>query len=325
MKEKKINKIAKEVIDHEIYALKKLKLSIGNSFDQIVKTIIKCKRGKIIISGVGKSGIIGKKWAATLSSTGTPSFFLDASNASHGDMGQITSNDTVILISLSGQSDELKNIIQYSSRNKNIKLIGVTSKKDSILFKNADIKFLLPEVKEAGPGNIIPTSSTTVQVALGDAIAIACMRYKKFGKLDFKKFHPSGNLGHKLKTAGDLMLIKSKIPFVNESEIMKNALKVLNKKKLGFVVVNNNQGLNSGIFTDGDLKRLIQKKRKIDNIKIKSFMIKNPYTVEENTLATDVLAQMNKKKITNVCVYKKNNKRKIIGVLHIHTLLKALK
>ena len=191
---KNIIKIAKEVVKIETNSLKKLEANIGKSFEQIIKTIVNCKNGKIIISGVGKSGIIGKKWSATLSSTGTPSFFLDASNASHGDMGQITSNDILILISLSGQSEELKNIIQYTSRNKNIKLIGITSKKDSLLYKNSDLKFLLPSVKEAGPGNIVPTSSTTVQVALGDAIAITCMVYKKFGRLDFKKFHPSGSL-----------------------------------------------------------------------------------------------------------------------------------
>ena len=190
----------KRQVKIETASLKKLEANIGKSFEQIIKTIINCKNGKIIISGVGKSGIIGKKWSATLSSTGTPSFFLDASNASHGDMGQITSNDILILISLSGQSEELKNIIQYTSRNKNIKLIGITSKKDSLLYKNSDLKFLLPSVKEAGPGNIVPTSSTTVQVALGDAIAITCMVYKKFGKLDFKKFHPSGSLSIKLKT-----------------------------------------------------------------------------------------------------------------------------
>ena len=125
-------------------------------------------------------------------------------------MGQITSNDVVILISLSGQSDELKNIIQYASRNRNIKLIGVTSRKDSVLYKNSDIKFLLPVVKEAGPGNYVPTSSTTIQIALGDAIAITCMKYKKFGKLDFKKFHPSGSLSVKLKTVEDLMLTGKK-------------------------------------------------------------------------------------------------------------------
>ena len=139
---KNIIKIAKEVVKIETASLKKLEANIGKSFEQIIKTIINCKNGKIIISGVGKSGIIGKKWSATLSSTGTPSFFLDASNASHGDMGQITSNDILILISLSGQSEELKNIIQYTSRNKNIKLIGITSKKDSLLYKNADLKFL---------------------------------------------------------------------------------------------------------------------------------------------------------------------------------------
>ena len=213
MKNKKVQLIAKNVIQDEIYALKKIKSSIGSSFNQIVKTILNCKNGKIIVSGVGKSGIISKKWAATFSSIGIPSFFLDASNASHGDMGQITSNDIVILISLSGQSEELKNIIQYTSRNKNIKLIGITSKKESILYKNSDIKFLLPSVKEADPGNIVPTSSTIIQLALGDAIAIACMRYNNFGKLDFKKFHPGGTLSVKLKTVSDIMFTGNKIPF----------------------------------------------------------------------------------------------------------------
>ena len=224
MKENIIS-IGKEVIKLELNSLRKLNSNIGSSFEKIVKTILNCKKGKIIISGVGKSGIIAKKWSATLSSTGTPSFFLDASNASHGDMGQITSNDIVILISLSGQSEELKNIIQFVSRNKNIKLIGITSRKDSLLFKNADLKFLLPNVKEAGPGNIVPTSSTTVQIALGDAIAITCMKHKKFGKLDFKKFHPSGSLSIKLKTVEDIMLVGNKIPFVKENVSMKTALK----------------------------------------------------------------------------------------------------
>ena len=230
MKNKKVQLIAKNVIQDEIFALKKIKSSIGNSFNQIEKAILNCKNGKIIISGVGKSGIISKKWAGTFSSIGIPSFFLDASNASHGDMGQITSNDIVILISLSGQSEELKNIIQYTSRNKNIILIGVTSKKESILYKNSDIKFLLPSVKEADPGNIVPTSSTTIQLALGDAIGISCMRYNNFGKLDFKKFHPGGSLSIKLKTVNDLMITGKKIPFVSENILMKKALKIILKK-----------------------------------------------------------------------------------------------
>ena len=248
MRNKKLLKIAKDVINIETVSLKKLQSSIGKSFEQIIKTILNCKNGKIIVSGVGKSGIIGKKWSATFSSTGTPSFFLDASNASHGDMGQITSNDVIILISLSGESDELKNIIQYASRNKNIKLIGVTSKKDSLLYKNSDVKFLLPIVKEAGPGSFVPTSSTTVQIALGDAIAITCMNYKKFGKLDFKKVHPGGSLSIKLKTVEDLMLVGGKIPFVNENISMKTALKNIEKKGLGALVIRDKRSNTQGIF-----------------------------------------------------------------------------
>tara|TARA_B100001027_G_scaffold216618_1_gene193537 strand:+ start:2005 stop:2985 length:981 start_codon:yes stop_codon:yes gene_type:complete len=320
---KNIISIGKEVIKIEIDSLKKLSSNINNSFEKLIKTILNRKNGKIIISGVGKSGIIGKKWAATLSSTGTPSFFLDASNASHGDMGQITSNDTLILISLSGQSDELKNIIQYSSRNKNIKLIGVTSKKDSVLFKNADIKFLLPEVKEAGPGNIIPTSSTTVQVALGDAIAIACMRYKKFGKLDFKKFHPSGSLSVKLKTVEDLMLLKKKIPFVKESLSMKSALKSITRMGLGVLVVINKKNQTVGILTDGDIKRLSSLNINFQNLKIKKVMKKNPISVDKNMLAAQALSIMNSKKITSLCVHQNKRKNKTIGFLHIHNVLDA--
>ena len=273
MKNKKIQFIAKDVIQDEINALKKIKSSIGNSFNQIVKTILNCKNGKVIISGVGKSGIISKKWAATFSSIGIPSFFLDASNASHGDMGQITLNDVVILISLSGQSEELKNIIQYTSRNKNIKLIGITSKKNSILYKNSDIKYLMPNVKEADQGNIVPTSSTTVQLALGDAIAIACMRYNNFGKLDFKKFHPGGSLSVKLKTVSDLMITGDKIPFVQEKILVKDALKVLTKKGLGVILVKKNH-LTKGILTDGDLKRLNRKFKTFQNLEIKNVMKK---------------------------------------------------
>ena len=317
-----INEIGKEVIDLQIKALKKLKNSIGKSFNDAVRAINKCK-SKVVICGVGKSGIIASKISATLSSVGTPSFPISASDCSHGDLGRITKQDILVLISYSGNTNELKNIIRYAKSNK-ILLIGIVSNKDSNLYRSAGIKLLIPEVKESGYG-IVPTSSTTSQLSYGDALAIALMKKKKFGKLDFKRFHPSGNLGNKLKTARDLMLIKNKIPFVNENAIMKDALKVLNSKKLGFLVVTNNLNLNSGVFTDGDLKRLMQKKQDIKNIKIRSFITKNPYIVEENTLATEVLSQMNKRKITNVCVYKKNNKRKIVGVLHIHNLLKALR
>ncbi len=323
MIKKNLINIAKEVIEIEKTSLNKLKSSIGKSFEQIVRTILNCRNGRIVISGVGKSGIIGKKWSATFSSTGTPSFFMDASNASHGDMGQITSNDVIILISLSGESNELKNIIQFASRNKNIKLIGITSKKDSILFKNSDVKFLLPTVKEAGPGNFVPTSSTTIQIALGDAIAISCMRYKKFGKLDFKKFHPGGYLSIKLKTVEDLMLVGKKIPFVLDNMNMKNALKKITKKELGALVVVNNKKKTIGILTDGDLKRISNIKNDFRNLKIKQVMKKKPISIDKNMLAAQALSIMNTKKITSLCVHKNNKKNKTIGFIHIHNILNA--
>jgi len=316
-----INEIGKNVIDLQIKALKKLKYSLNNSFTDAVKSILKCK-SKVIVCGVGKSGIIASKISATLSSVGTPSFSISANDCSHGDLGKISEKDILILISYSGNTSELDNIIKYAKLNK-IFLIGIVSNKNSILYKSSNIKLFIPEVLESGFG-IVPTSSTTIQLSIGDALAIALMEKKKFGKLDFKKFHPSGNLGKKLKTAADLMLTKKKIPFINENQNMRNAIKIINLKRLGFLVVTNNKGLTTGIFTDGDLKRLMQKKRKIENLKIKFFMTKNPYKVDENVLASEVLSLMNKKRITNMCVYKKDNKRKTIGVLHIHNLIKNL-
>ena len=318
---KDIKKIAQDVIELEIKGLKKLKKFINPSFTKAVETIANCQ-SKVILAGVGKSGLIASKIAATLSSVGTPSFNLSAGDSSHGDLGSISKKDILILISYSGQTNELKNVIKYANRNR-ILLIGIVSKKNSILYKASDIKILIPQVLESE--GIVPTSSTTTQLAIGDALSIASMKYKKFGKLDFKRFHPAGNLGNKLKTAGDLMLTKQKIPFINQNQIMKKALKIINLKRLGFLVVTNNQGLTTGVFTDGDLKRLMQKKNTIGNIKIKSFMTKKPYMVDQNTLASEVLKLMNKRKITNVCVYNSTNKQKTIGVLHIHTLLNNLR
>lgn len=314
-----IKKIGKEVIELQIKALERLKNSIDNSFDKTVKKILKCK-SKVIVCGVGKSGIIASKISATLSSVGTPSFPISASDCSHGDLGRITKNDILILISNSGNTNELLNVIDYSRKNK-IPLVGIMSNKNSNLYKYSNIKLLIPEVIESGYG-IVPTSSTTIQLSIGDALAIALMNKKKFGKLDFKKFHPSGTLSSKLKTASDVMLVRNKIPFVNKNQNMKKALKVLNEKKLGFIVAVNDKGLTCGIFTDGDLKRLLQKKRNIESFKIGSLITKNPFFVEENMLVSEILIQMNRKKITNTCVYKKGNKRKIIGVIHIHDLLK---
>ena len=233
MKKKIFIKIAKEVIDLEIKALTKLKKSFDNSFNLAVEQILKCK-SKVILCGVGKSGLIANKIAATLSSVGTPSFYLSANDSSHGDLGSISKKDILILISNSGETSELKNIIQYANRNK-ILLIGIVSKKDSVLYKSSDIKLLIPKVTEAG--GIIPTSSTISQLSLGDALAIATMKQRKFNKKDFSRLHPAGTLGAQLKTVEDIMLKNNAIPFVNENVKMKEALKILSSKKLGFLLV----------------------------------------------------------------------------------------
>ena len=279
--------------------------------------ISKCQ-SKVILCGVGKSGIIASKIAATLASVGSPSFYLSASEASHGDLGMISKKDILILISNSGETSELKNIIQFANRNK-ILLIGVVSRKNSILYKASDIKLLIPNVVEAE--GIVPTSSTTAQLALGDALAISSMKFKKFGKLDFKKIHPAGNLGAQLKTVEDIMLIGDKIPFINENIKMKDALKVLSQKKFVVIIFKNKEKKTIGIITDGQIRRFNQKKINIQNIKVKEVMTKNPVGIEKDTLAAKALATMNSKKITSLCVYSKKNKFKTIGILHIHHIL----
>ena len=321
----KINftKVAKEVIETEIQSLKKLKKNIKSSFNKAVQAILNCKKGKVIISGVGKSGIIAKKIASTLSSVGTPSFFVDASACSHGDLGQISSNDVLILISLSGETDELKNIIQYANRNKKIILIAIVSKKNSLLYKASDIKLLLPEVKEAGPSSIVPTSSTIVQLSIGDALAVATMKYKKFGKLDFKKFHPSGSLSIKLKTVEDLMITGKKIPIINENLKMKNALNIITNKKLGVLIVKNLKGSTTGIITDGQIRRASQKNKDLQDLTVSKVMTLNPVSVNADMLAAKALSLMNFKKITSLCVHSKKNQKKTIGIIHIHNILET--
>ena len=316
---KKFVTIAKEVIDLEIKALQKLKKNLNNSFNKAVVQIAKCQ-SKVILCGVGKSGLIAAKISATLSSVGTPSFNLSASDSSHGDLGSVSKKDILILISYSGKTSELKNIIQYASRNK-IFLIGIMSKKDSILYKASDIKLIIPEVIESG--GIVPTSSTAAQLALGDALAISAMHYKRFGKLDFKKIHPAGNLGAQLKTVEDIMVTGNKIPFVKENLEMKSAIKILSNKKLGVLIVQNKQKKTIGVITDGQIRRFNQTKSNISSLKVVNVMTKNPITIDKNALAAKALTLMNNKKITSLCVYDKKNKFKTVGVLHIHNILES--
>ena len=293
MNKNSLKNIATEVINLEISALKTLKKSINKNFDKAVNTIVNCQ-SKIILCGVGKSGLIAAKIASTLSSVGSPAFSLSANDCLHGDLGSITKKDVLILISNSGKSEELIPIIKFANRNK-IKLIGIVSKKNSFLYKGSDIKILLPEVKESGLG-IVPTSSTSIQLAIGDALAVAALKKKQFSKYDFSRVHPGGNLGKQLKTVNDIMVTGVKIPFINENKNMKEAIKTISGKKLGVVIVRNRNKITTGIITDGNVRKLRQKNIDFQKTLVKDVMTKNPFTITSDSLAIKALRIMNEKK-----------------------------
>tara|TARA_B100000902_G_C27290457_1_gene906820 strand:+ start:592 stop:1563 length:972 start_codon:yes stop_codon:yes gene_type:complete len=310
--------IAKNVIDYKIDALRILKKKIDINFDKAVNAIVNCQ-SKIILCGVGKSGLIASKISSTMSSIGSPSFSLSANDCLHGDLGSITKKDILILISNSGKSDELVPIIKFANRNK-IKLIGIVSKKNSILYKASDIKILLPEVKESGLG-IVPTSSTSIQLAVGDALAIASLHKKRFNKYDFSRLHPGGNLGKQLKIVSDIMVTGSKIPFIYEKKKMKEALKIITNKKLGVLIARNNKNVTTGIITDGNIRKLRQQNKDFQNLIVKDVMTKKPISIDSETLAEKALRIMNENKITSLCVFKNNKTNRTIGLLHIHHIL----
>ena len=322
MKNKDHKKTALNTIDLQILALKKLKKSIGSSFNQAVKIIGECN-SKIILVGVGKSGHVASQISASLSSIGAPSFALSASDCSHGDLGSISRKDVLILISNSGETEELKPIASYANRNK-ITLIAITAKKKSVLYKMSDIRILIPEVKESGPGGIVPTSSIITQSSLGSSLVIAVMKFKKHGIMSFKKWHPSGSLSRKLLTVEDLMIkVNKKIPFVNENLKMQDALKILRHKNLGFIIVRNSKKITTGILTDGDLKRKIKKNQKLHNLLVKNIMTPRPISISQDMLATKALSIMQTNKITALCVNNNKSKYKTTGVLNIHNILGA--
>ena len=323
MKRDKFKKTARNTIDLQLMSLKKLKYSIGSSFNRAVKAIGDCQ-SKCIFVGVGKSGHLASLLASSLSSIGVSSFSLpSASDAAHGDLGAISTTpkkDLVVLISNSGSSSELVPIISYCKKNK-ITLIGITSKKKSLLHKTANIKILLPEVKEAGEGGIVPSTSLVTQTSIGTSLVIAVMQYKKNGIKMFRKLHPGGTLAKKLLNCGDLII---KPPFVNENSKMKKALKILSEKKLGLLVVKNKKGFTSGLIVDGDVKRANQKYRNLHDLSVKKIMTKKPLSVDKEMLAFKCLNLMNKKRITSLLVHKNNKKKKTIGVLHIHKVLENI-
>ena len=315
------NKIAKQVISTEIQALKKLQKSFGKSFTEAVDLIAK-SQGKLILAGIGKSGLISTKGSATLSSLGTPSFFLHVGDAAHGDLGVIGKKDILLILSYSGQTEELKNIIQYANRF-SIPLIGVASKTDSLLLKASDIKIILPEVKEAGIGSLAPTSSSIMFCAFLDSLAVALSYKKKFSTYDFKNIHPGGSLFKKLTTVEDLMYKDNDLPLISENTKFSVALNIMSKKKLGSLVMLNKKKFLSGFLSDGDVRR--KHKKSMSNLKVKDIMTKNPLVVQKDILAAKAIKIMQKKRITALIVGKiiTKNKIKVIGLIHIHQILRA--
>ena len=320
MKFKNLNKIATNVLNLEILALKKLKKLLNKSFDKAVQAIVNCK-SKVIICGVGKSYLVASKISSTMSSVGCASFSINANECSHGDLGSISRKDVLIIISNSGDTEELKPVIQYANRYK-VLLIGITSRKYSTLYKASDIKLLIPQVKEAAL-SLVPTSSTTEQMAIGDCLAVAALNLKNFSRKNFKQLHPHGSLGNQLRTVEDLMIEKSDIPFINENSGMKKALGIITKKKLGLLIAISKNKQTTGIITDGQIRRSIQKETNLKDLKVRDIMTKNPVSVDKETLAVKALSIMSEKKITSLCVHKNFNKKKTIGILHIHHILNA--
>ena len=309
--EKNIIKIARQVISTENKGLKTLTNSINNNFVKAIN-ILKKTKGRNILTGIGKSGIIANKISSTLSSTGSPSQFIHPAEASHGDMGILSKNDSIIALTFSGKTNELNDIFFYSKENK-IPLIIITSKSNSNLKQISKICIELSNIKEACPLNLAPTTSTTAMLALGDAIAIVLMKLKKFTKKDFYSFHPGGELGKKLLLVKNVMHQGNKIPLVEEKILMNNVIIEMSKKRFGCVGVTSRNKKLVGVITDGDLRRHMKK-----NILEKTageIMKKNPKTINKEMFVTSALDLMEKNKITQVFIVQNN---KPIGILHIH-------
>ena len=312
---KKIINSANRTLVRELSSIKNLKSTFNSSFCNAVNLIFNIK-GKVVITGVGKSAHIGNKISATLTSTGTPSYFVHATEASHGDLGSIKKDDCVIAISNSGETSELNNIIQFTKRF-NIKLISITSNSKSILHKNATFGILYKKPIEACPLNLAPTSSTSMSMIIGDCIAIALLELRGFKSNEFKRLHPGGNLGKDLKNLSEVMHTKKELPLAKLEEKMSKALITMTKKSFGCIgVINKNEQI-VGIITDGDLRRKLNSK--FFEKKASEIMTKNPTLANKNMLVGAAINLMNTKKITSLFIC---DKKKPIGIVHIHDLLR---
>ena len=311
---------AKKALNYEIEALKEAVNNLDDNFTKAVELILNGS-GRLIVSGMGKSGLIGSKIAATLSSTGTPSFFLHPAEALHGDLGMVKEDDVVLLLSNSGETDEIIRIVPFLRRI-GTKIIAMVGNLESSLAKNSDIVLNSYVAREACPLNLAPTSSTTVSLALGDALACALIEARGFKERDFARFHPSGSLGRKFIAVKDLMHIGDTIPLVGPDDILRDAVVKMSHGGFGALVIVSDSKKLLGVFTDGDLRRYFEKCKNVDlDVPISKVMTANPKRVTANRLAMEALKTMEDKAITSLPVV--DNEDNVVGFLHLHDILKA--
>ncbi|MBP3925550.1 KpsF/GutQ family sugar-phosphate isomerase [bacterium] len=320
MSTSRINELAKQVFDIEANSILRLKDTIGENFDEAIELLYNCK-GRVIITGMGKSGLIGKKIAATLSSTGTPSYFLHPAESTHGDSGIITREDVIVAISNSGETQELMNLLPLIKRF-GVKMIGMTGKLNSTLANSSDVVLDISVEKEACPLNKAPTASTTATLAMGDALAVCLLEKRGFTKEDFLIFHPGGALGKGfLYRVKDLMLTGDRLPITTEDMNFTDVIEIISSHKLGMSMIVNSNGELTGVLTDGDIRRTLIKYHNIENLKVKDVMTVNPKNISAEDYGASALNLMEKYSITALAVVDESNRP--IGVIHIHDLLKA--
>lgn len=312
---------AKRVFDIESDAIKSLSDRLNSDFEKAVDIILKTT-GKVVVTGIGKSGLICKKIASTLSSTGTPAFFLHPAEGVHGDIGMLARNDSVIAASNSGETEELVKIIPLIKR-LGIKLIAMTGSIDSTLAKAADVFLDISVKEEACPLGLAPTASTTASLAMGDALAIAILEKRGFNEEDFAMFHPGGSIGRRLTMVEDLMHTGSIIPFVNTTASMKEAILEMTAKRLGVTGVVDANGILKGVITDGDLRRVLEKGNDILMKKAEEVMTKEPKKILKTEFAEAALKKMEEHSITTLFVFEKGQENIPVGIVHLHDLLKA--
>ncbi|SIO48881.1 arabinose-5-phosphate isomerase [Rhodovulum sp. ES.010] len=308
--------IGRRVLSREAAAVAALGDALGDSFAAAVELVLAAP-GRVIVSGMGKSGHVGRKIAATLASTGTPAHFVHPAEASHGDLGMLARGDVCLVLSNSGETPELADIIGYTRRFA-IPLIGVAGRADSTLLRQADVALLLPSAEEACPMGLAPTTSTTMTLALGDALAVALMEHRQFSPENYREFHPGGKLGARLSKVADLMHTGEEVPLVPLDTAMADALLTMSRKSFGVVGVTDAEGRLAGIVTDGDLRRHMEGllERRVDEV-----MTASPLTIGPDDLAEKALGMMNGRKIT--CLFVVGADARPQGILHIHDCLRA--